>query len=120
MRKYDHVAISSATLGFSPRSPVIRHCTLSPSQDPRIEIRATGAEKNSAMIRIWVEVDRPIVHAEIETSEKSTVRATYESWRTEPIELPNTGKNLHRGQCLINFDNHPDPVFVQPEGWSDC
>ncbi len=84
-----------------------------------VEIRAERPEKekNSATIRIWVEVDRPIVHAEIETSEPSAVRATYESWRTEPIELSNTRKNLHRGQCMINFDNHPDPVFVQPDAF---
>ena len=45
------------------------------------------------------------------------VQATYENWRTEPIELPNTGKNLHRGQCLINFDNYPEPVFVYPDAF---
>lgn len=82
-----------------------------------VEIRAEMPEKNSATIRIWVEVDRPMVHAEIETSEESTVQATYESWRTEPIELPNSGKNLHRGQCLINYDNYPEPVFVYPDAF---
>ena len=86
-------------------------------REGRVEIRAAVPEGNSATIRIWVEVDRPIVHAEIETSEKSSVEATYENWRTELIELPNTGKNLHRGQCLINYDNYPEPVFVYPDAF---
>jgi hypothetical protein len=86
-----------------------------------VEICAEAPGANAATIRIWVEIDRPIVHAEIETSEKSTVQATFESWRTEPIELPNSGKNLHRGQCLINYDNYPEPVFVYPDAfrWDD-
>jgi len=75
-------------------------------RDGLVEIRAAVPGKNSATFRIWVEVDRPIVHAEIETSEPSSVRATYENWRTGLLELPNTGKNLHRGQCLINFFHH--------------
>ncbi|MCP4456273.1 MAG: hypothetical protein GY809_32850 [Planctomycetes bacterium] len=82
-----------------------------------VEIRGDVPEGNGATIRIWVEIDRPIVHAEIETSEACTVRATYESWRTERIELPNSGKNLHRGQCLINYDNYPEPVFVYPDAF---
>ena len=82
-----------------------------------VEIRAEAPKVNSTTIRIWVEVDRPIVHAEIQASEKSTVQATYESWRSGLIELPNSGKNLHRGQCLINFDNYPEPVFVYPDAF---
>ena len=82
-----------------------------------VEIRAAVPGGNSATIRIWVEVDRPIVHAEIDTSEPSTVQATYENWRTKIIELPNTGKNLHRGQCLINYDNYPEKVFVYPDAF---
>lgn len=86
-------------------------------RDGLVEIRAEAPEQNSATIRVWVEVDRPVAHAEIETSAESTVRATYENWRTDVIELPNTGKNLHRGQCLINFDNYPEPVFVYPDAF---
>ena len=65
-----------------------------------VEIQAEVPDENSTTIRIWVEIDRPIAHVEIATSEQSTVLATYESWRTERIELPNSGKNQHRGQCL--------------------
>jgi len=86
-------------------------------QEGVVEIHGEIPEGNSTTIRIWVEIDRPIVHAEIETSEKSTILATYESWRTERIELPNSGKNLHRGQCLINYDNYPEPVFVYTDAF---
>lgn len=81
----------------------------------RIEITSSRAGINSASILIWVEIDRPVIHAEITTTEPSHVEATYENWRTDRMELPNTGKNLHRGQCLINFDNYPGEVFVEPD-----
>ncbi|HSP41496.1 MAG TPA: DUF5703 domain-containing protein, partial [Luteolibacter sp.] len=81
----------------------------------RVEITASRPGINSARIVVWVETGRPVVHTEITTGEPSHVDATYENWRSERIELPNTGKNLHRGQCLINFDNYPGEVFVEPD-----
>jgi hypothetical protein len=84
-------------------------------RDGHVEIRSTRPDVNSATIRIWVEIDRPIVRVEIESTVKSRVDVTYESWRTERIELPNTGKNLHRGQCLIHFDAYPGEVFVESD-----
>ncbi len=84
-------------------------------REGRIEIRADRPGVNAAEIRLWVEIDRPVVHVEIDTEVDSHAGATYESWRTKRIELPNTGKNLHRGQCLINFDNYPGEVFVEPD-----
>lgn len=80
-----------------------------------VEIRSQRPGVNSTVIRIWVEIDRPVVRTEIETTVKSQVEVSYESWRNERIELPNTGKNLHRGQCLINYDNYPGQVFVEPD-----
>lgn len=80
-----------------------------------VEIRSQREGVNSAVVRIWVEIERPVVRVEIESTAKSHVEVSYESWRTKRIELPNTGKNLHRGQCLINYDNNPGEVFVEPD-----
>ncbi|HEX5790593.1 MAG TPA: DUF5703 domain-containing protein [Luteolibacter sp.] len=84
-------------------------------QDGQVWIHAARKDGNSADIRLWVEIDRPVVHAEVHTSQASKVEASYESWRHQRIELPNTGKNLHRGQCLIHFDNYPGQVFVEAD-----
>jgi len=87
-------------------------------RDGAVYVTSKRPDGNQATIRLWVEIHRPIVHAEIETTEKSDVEVTYENWRHERIELPNTGKNLHRGQCLINFDNFPGQVFVEPDSFT--
>lgn len=86
-------------------------------QEGHVEIEARNPEGHSATIRVWVEINRPVAHVDIETSRASEVEMSYESWRHQRIELPNSGKNLHRGQCLIHFDNHPDPVFVEADSF---
>jgi hypothetical protein len=64
-------------------------------------------------IKVWVEVSRPIVHVDIESDEPITAEATYESWRTETIELPNDGsKHDRRAMCMINYDAYPGKVFL--------
>jgi hypothetical protein len=80
-----------------------------------VEIESKRSDGNQVKIRLWVEVKRPVVHVEVDTIDDSQVEVAYESWRHQRMELPNTGKNLHRGQCLIHYDNHPDPVFVEAD-----
>lgn len=40
----------------------------------------------SSMVKIWVDVFRPVVHVETESSIPVTVEATYESWRFADLE----------------------------------
>jgi hypothetical protein len=80
-----------------------------------VEIESKRPGGSEAKIHLWVEVHRPVVHVEIDTVDDSQVEVTYENWRHQRIELPNTGKNLHRGQCLIHFDNYPEPIFVEAD-----
>ncbi len=64
-------------------------------------------------MRVWVEVARPIVHVDIKSDEPVTAGATYESWRTETIELPNDySKHDRRAMCMINYDAYPGKVFL--------
>jgi len=84
-------------------------------QTGAVEIHAKQPGGNEATIRLWVEVARPIIHVEIDTVDDSLLEVTYETWRHQRIELPNTRKNLHRGQCLIHYDNYPEPVFVEAD-----
>jgi len=80
-----------------------------------VEIESDRPGVNKAKLRLWVEVQRPVIHLEVDSEKPANVTVTYENWRHERIELPNTGKNLHRGQCLINFDQYPGEVFVEAD-----
>ncbi len=64
-------------------------------------------------ITVWVEVARPIVHLDIDSNSPVSAEATYESWRTEDIELPNDkSKHDRRAMCMINYDAYPGKVFL--------
>jgi len=64
-------------------------------------------------MKIWVEVARPIVHLEIESGEPVTVEATYESWRTETMELPDDdSKHGRRAMVMISYDDYPGKVYL--------
>ena len=54
-------------------------------RDGCIELQGTGVRG-----RIWVEVDRPIIHVDLDTDEVSTLGAHYESWRTQTRSVPLT------------------------------
>jgi len=64
-------------------------------------------------IKVWVEVARPIVHLDVKSDNPVTVEATYESWRTDTIELSGAGnKHCQRAMCMINYDAYPGKVFL--------
>ncbi|HET9502010.1 MAG TPA: DUF5703 domain-containing protein [Hymenobacter sp.] len=55
------------------------------------DVTLTGTlGRTTAQVHIWVEVLRPVVHVEVTGSEKLTVEASYESWRT--ADRRTTGK----------------------------
>ncbi|MCP4454840.1 MAG: hypothetical protein GY809_25560, partial [Planctomycetes bacterium] len=76
-------------------------------------VTAKQPDGHVAEIKVWVEVARPIVHLDINSDKPVTVEATYESWRTETIELPNDrSKHDRRAMCMINYDAYPGKVFL--------
>lgn len=76
-------------------------------------VTAKQPDGESVTVKVWVEVFRPIVHLDIESDHAVTTEATYESWRTEPIELSSAGnKHCQRAMCMINYDAYPGKVFL--------
>ena len=76
-------------------------------------ITARQPDGNNLAIKVWVEVARPIIHLDIKSENPVMVEATYESWRTETIELPNDpSKHDRRAMCMINYDAYPGKVFL--------
>ncbi len=51
-------------------------------REGRVEIEA-GAGPERCVIRLWVEVDQPVVHVELESARPLSLETHYESWRTE-------------------------------------
>jgi len=74
-----------------------------------VAIRGSGPAGLSADLRIWVEVFRPVIHAEIESSRPVSVTARYENWRTEDVELPDEGKGSRFG--CFSYDDYQGKVY---------
>lgn len=69
----------------------------------------TGENKEvEATLKLWVEVFRPEIHVDIESSVPVTVKSTYETWRTEDHEL---GAN-ERMQCMSFNATTPEEIRV--------
>jgi len=53
-------------------------------------IEISGKNENqSSLVKIWVDVFRPVVHVDTETSQPVTVEAIYENWRINDLEWNN-------------------------------
>lgn len=55
-------------------------------REGRVEIVSTvdGAE---ARVSVWVEIDRPVIHVEVDSDVQTTLTATYETWRSSDRPL---------------------------------
>lgn len=78
-----------------------------------VVISAERSDDETTTIKLWVEVNRPVIHVDMESDRSLTADATYESWRYETIELPNDrSKHDRRAMCMINYDAYPGKVFL--------
>ena len=57
-------------------------------QDGFVEIEGkAGNNTLNAKIRLWVEIQRPVIHVDVHANRPIEVEAVYESWRTEDRKL---------------------------------
>ncbi|MEA3480101.1 MAG: DUF5703 domain-containing protein [Bacteroidota bacterium] len=87
-----------------------------------IESRGTDGENQlSARIKFWIEIERPIVHIELEADSEMDVEAVYESWRTEDKELLDVPDGSRERFTCFNLEGYPGKVIrVRDEiGFSD-
>ncbi|MEC3908475.1 DUF5703 domain-containing protein [Tamlana sp. 2201CG12-4] len=72
-------------------------------------IYITGKNKEvEATIKLWVEVFRPEIHVDIESSIPISVKSTYETWRAEDHELAAN----ERMQCMSFNTTTPEQISV--------
>lgn len=75
--------------------------------DGSVTVTAVGAA-GRAQLRVWVEVDRPVVHVEVEADVPVTLEAHFETWRTEPHPL----SRAERMACFSFANTDSDEVAV--------
>jgi hypothetical protein len=61
-----------------------------------------------ATLKVWADVFHPAVHVEVDASRPVVATASYESWRTSDLDLPNN-EARPRFACL-GWDGHPGKV----------
>ncbi|MEX2567573.1 MAG: DUF5703 domain-containing protein [Cyclobacteriaceae bacterium] len=84
-------------------------------KDGAIYIETNSSQYGRTKIKLWAEINRPVIHSEIESEQPLKISATYESWRYTPILLPFTWKNRERGMVFCNYSGWPDDVYVYPD-----
>ena len=77
-----------------------------------VELQGTLPDGQPLLAKIWVEIHRPVIHVDIDAQSPLSIQATYESWRTEPREIPPGVEN--RFPCL-NLWEYPGPVYTYPD-----
>jgi hypothetical protein len=84
-----------------------------------VEVEVTRGEQR-AVVTIWVEVHRPVVHVQVSARLPLLLQVSYEGWRTEP-RLLDTGERM---ACLsfqgstpetVPVTTHPDVVTPGPD-----
>ena len=79
-------------------------------------VELSGEGETSGTVKVWVEVQRPIVHVEASTEQPVSITATYESWRTKDRELPNVGGKMGaRSMCMITFDSYSGKITLRKD-----
>jgi len=75
-----------------------------------VEIHGSAAcddgKKLDATVRIWVEVHRPIIHVEVESSRPISANASYENWRLADEMIPNND----RRRSFFSLNKYPGEV----------
>lgn len=84
-------------------------------QEGHIEIRSSAVGKDSqpidATLRIWVEVERPVIHVEVDSEQAIQVTAAYENWRLRDEKIPNN----NRRRSFFSLDKYPGEVVLSKD-----
>ncbi|WP_052737984.1 DUF5703 domain-containing protein [Bacillus sp. SA1-12] len=73
-----------------------------------IHIAAKDEQNRFVKIKIWVEINQPVIHVELESEVERTVEAIFETWRTGPRLI------INRDPCSTLID-YPGEVFTYPD-----
>lgn len=75
-----------------------------------IRIKTYAEKLGTSNIKLWVEINNPIIHVDMKSDSKVLWSATYENWRTEPLLLPDQRqgvKFLPHFERSLGYSNLP-------------
>lgn len=75
-----------------------------------IAITTRSEQLGETNIKLWVEINEPIIHVDLNAESDVVLSATYESWRHEPLLLPDyflRGKLVPHRERSIGYGNLP-------------
>lgn len=70
-----------------------------------------GEKELKTLIKLWVEIDRPIVHIDVDADSDINVEAVYENWRTENKELLDVPDGSRERFTCFNLEGYPGKVI---------
>jgi len=79
-------------------------------QDGYIELESNSDECSNTNVKLWVEIDEPLVHLEINSECKTEVTAIYESWRTDDKELLDVRDGVRERFACFSLEGYPGKV----------
>ena len=74
-----------------------------------VEITGTNQGGERTVVKVWAEVDRSIVHLEVDASAPVSVQTAYENWRQQDLLLPNDSTRARFG--CFSWDGYPGDIF---------
>ncbi|QQE77963.1 DUF5703 domain-containing protein [Alicyclobacillus sp. SO9] len=80
-------------------------------QQGNIEITSRQKDGSSTKVDIWVEITRPVIHADVVASQPMVLEIVYENWRTTERDLP-PGRQRHPAMSTLGY---PGVVTTKPD-----
>jgi len=80
-------------------------------KDGYIELQSTSEKLKNTLVKLWIEVDNPLVHIDVESDADIDVVVAYESWRTEDKELLDVPDGRRERFTCFSLEGYPGKVI---------
>ena len=80
-----------------------------------VEVSGISPDHTQAAIKIWVEVNRPVIHVEIHSKQDISVNAIYENWRNAPLLTTDRRRCFGLGSSPTDKRNYKGDIYTWPD-----
>ena len=80
-----------------------------------VEVSGLSQENIQVHIKIWVEVNRPVIHVEINSKQEISVNAIYENWRNAPLLTTDRRRCYGLGSSPTDKRNYNGDIYTWPD-----
>ena len=73
-----------------------------------VEITANHPSSGKVTVKVWTEINRPVVHVDVDAERRIRMSATYETWRykDEPLPAQRVRPTTDRRASIYDFDGY--------------